>query len=141
MGDDKGKQPEDNTWVRKALAKEAEFDLERACEMFMEGKKNFTKASTSGSRDKPDQEIDPSMPTTFLETCIKLLHDSGVVKRLQELINRCVKKNPGEPHVVQKICKNKARMGHEMRLTAWIGEYEMDEVILDLGLDTNVLPK
>jgi len=32
-------------------------------------------------------------------------------------------------------------MGHEMRLTAQIGEYEMDQVILDLGLDANVLPK
>ena len=29
MGDDKGKQPKDSTWVRKAPAKEAEFDLER----------------------------------------------------------------------------------------------------------------
>ena len=30
IGDDKGKQPEDSTWVRKAPVKEAEFDLERA---------------------------------------------------------------------------------------------------------------
>ena len=28
-----------------------------------------------------------------------------------------------------------------MRLTAQIGDYEMDQVILDLGLDANVLPK
>ena len=28
-----------------------------------------------------------------------------------------------------------------MRLTAQIGEYEMDQVILDLGSDANVLPK
>lgn len=28
-----------------------------------------------------------------------------------------------------------------MRLTTQIGEYEMDQVILDLGLDVNVLPK
>jgi len=28
-----------------------------------------------------------------------------------------------------------------MRLTTQIGEYEMDQVILDLGSDTNVLPK
>jgi len=28
-----------------------------------------------------------------------------------------------------------------MRLTAQIGEYEMDQVILDLGSDVNVLPK
>ena len=28
-----------------------------------------------------------------------------------------------------------------MRLTAQIGDYEMDQVILDLGSDANVLPK
>jgi len=28
-----------------------------------------------------------------------------------------------------------------MRLIAQIGEYEMDQVILDLGSDANVLPK
>ena len=28
-----------------------------------------------------------------------------------------------------------------MRLTTQIGEYEMDQIILDLGLDVNVLPK
>lgn len=29
IGDDKGRQPEDSAWVRKAPSKEAEFDLER----------------------------------------------------------------------------------------------------------------
>eukprot|EP00253_Pinus_taeda_P026519 PITA_26519 len=33
------------------------------------------------------------------------------------------------------------RTRREMRLTAQIGEYEMDQVILDLRLDANVLPK
>ena len=28
-----------------------------------------------------------------------------------------------------------------MRLTAQIGDYEMDQVILDLGSDVNMLPK
>ena len=28
-----------------------------------------------------------------------------------------------------------------MRMTAQIGDYEMDQVILDLGSDANVLPK
>lgn len=32
-------------------------------------------------------------------------------------------------------------MGHEMRLTIEIGEYEMDQVMLDMGSDANVLPK
>ena len=43
--------------------------------------------------------------------------------------------------MVQKIGKHALRTGREMRLTSQISEYEMDQVILDLGLDTNVLPK
>jgi len=109
MGDDQGKQPEDSAWVHKATAKEAEFDLERACEMFMEAKKSFDEASTSGSKDKLDEEMDPSMLTTFLETCVKLLCNSKAMKGLQELINRCTRNTPGEPHMVQKIGKHKSR--------------------------------
>lgn len=82
IGDDKGKQPEDNAWVRKAPTKGAEFDLEHAREKFMEANKSFVEASTSGSKDKPNKEMDPSMLTTFLETCMKLLRDSKVVKGL-----------------------------------------------------------
>jgi len=111
MGDDKGKQPEDNARVHKALLNENEFHLERACETFMEAKKSFAKASTSGIMDKPDKEMDPSMLTTFLETCMKLLHDSKVAKGLQELINRCAGNTPGEPRIVWKIRKHKARTG------------------------------
>ena len=112
-------------------------------EMFMEGKKSFTEASTSGSQDQLSEEIDPSMLTTFLETCMKLLRDSKVVKGLQELINKCAGKQniPEGPRIVRKIGKHKARTRHEMRLTVQIGEYEMDQVILDLGLDVNVFPK
>jgi len=140
-GDDKGKQTEGGTWVHKAPMKEAEFDLERAHETFMEAKKSFTEASTSGSWHKPDLEMDPFMLMTFLETCMKLLHDSKAVKGLQELINKCARNTLGEPRVVQKIGKHKEGIGREMRLTAHIGEYEMDQVILDLGSNENVLPK
>jgi len=109
MGDDKGKQLEDNTWVRKALVKEVEFDFERTRETFMEAKKSFANASTSGSKDRLEPEMDPSMLTTFLETCMKLLCNSKVVKGLQELINRCDGTVPGELHVVWKIRKHKTR--------------------------------
>ena len=124
--DDKGKQLEDNTWVRKALKKESDFDLEHAREAFMEAKKIFDEASTSRSKDKPEPEMDPSMLTTFLETCLKLLRDSKAVKGLQALIHRCVGTAPGEPRIVRKIGKHKTRTGHEMRLTSQIGEYKMD---------------
>ena len=129
-GDDKGKQPKESTWVRKAPMKEQKFDLECAKETFMEAKRSFVDASTSGSKDRPELEMDTSMLTTFLETCMKLLHDSKVVKGLQELINRCAGTTPGEPRIIRKIGKHAMRIGRAMRLTRLIGEYEMEQVIL-----------
>ena len=54
----------------------------------MEVKKSFTDASTLGSKDKPEPKMDPSMLTTFLETCMKLLRNSKAVKGLEGLINK-----------------------------------------------------
>lgn len=140
-GDDKGKQQEDSTWVQKAPKKKVEFDLECARETFMEVKKRFAKVSTSKSKNKPQHEMDPSMLTTFLETCMKLLRDSKAMKGLQELINRCARTTPGEPHVVRKIGKHKTRTGQEMRLITQISEYEIYQVILDARSHVNALPK
>jgi len=81
------------------------------------------------------------MLTTFLETCMNLLCDSKAVKGLQELIHRCTGTAPGESPVVWKLGNLTMRMGREMRLTAQNGEYEMDQVILDLGSNANILPK
>ena len=96
IGGDKGKKPKESMWVCKAPAKEPKFDLERTKETFMEAKKSFTEASTSGSKDQLEPGMDPSMLTTFLETCMKLLHCSKAVKGLQELITRCSGTAPGE---------------------------------------------
>ena len=62
--------------------KEPEFDLERMKETFMEAKKSFIEASTSGSKDQLEPGMDPSMLTTFLETFMKLLYDIKAVKGL-----------------------------------------------------------
>ncbi len=48
----------------------------------MEARKSFADASTSGRKDKPESEMDPLMLMVFLETCMKLLHDSKAVKGL-----------------------------------------------------------
>ena len=63
------------------------------------------------------------------------MRDSKVVEGMQELINRCANKEkvPKGHHVVKKIGKHKAQIVCEMRLTAQIGDYEMDQAILDLG--------
>ena len=121
--------------------KEDKFDLEHAHEALIDAKKCFIKAFTSGIKDTPKPEMDPSMLKTFLETCMKLLRYSKVLKGLQELINRCVGTMPHELHVVHKIRKHKKRMGHEMRLTMQIAEYEMVQVILDFGSYANILLK
>jgi len=134
-----GKQPEGYTGVRKAPTKESEFELERAKEKFMEAKKSFVEVSTSSSKDQPETRMDPSMLTSFLEICMKLLRDNKVVKGLQELITRCA--GLGELRVVRTLGKHELRTGREMRLTAQIGEYEMDQGILNLGSNANVLPK
>ena len=42
---------------------------------------------------------------------------------------------------VHKLHSYKRHIGREMRLNAQIGDYEIDQVILDLGSDGNVLPK
>lgn len=65
-------------WVHKA----AGFDLERAKETFMEAKKIFVDASTSGSQDKLPIEVDPYVLTIILETCMELLHNRKDVKGL-----------------------------------------------------------
>jgi len=75
--------------------------------------------------------MDPSMLTTFLETCMKLLRDNRAVKGLQELITRCA--GSGELWMVRKLGKHALCTGREMWLTTQIGEYEMDQVVLDLG--------
>ena len=75
----------------------------------MEARKSFADASTSGSKDRLELEMDPSMLKTFLETCMKVLRDNKVVKGLQELINTCTGTMPGEPRIVWKIGKHPMR--------------------------------
>ena len=50
----------------------------------MEAKESFTEASTSGGQEKLVEEMDPCMINTFLETYMKLIHDSKTMKGLQE---------------------------------------------------------
>ena len=72
---------------------------------------------------------------------MKMIHDRKVVKGLHELINKCADNPPEGLCMVRKIDRYKERIGCEMRLTAQIGEYEVDQVILDLGLDANAFLK
>lgn len=90
-----------------------------------------------------DEGIEPTKMKLFLQAYIKFLRNKKVMENLQYLINSCAEKE--HPQMEQKdlnnIYKNKRRTGWEMCLTAQIGEFEMDQDILDLGSDANVIPK
>ena len=84
----------------------------------MEVKKSFVGASTSGSQEKLPEtsvptEIDPSVLTTFLETCMKHLCDSKAVKGLKELTNKCSSKEnaPKEHYVVETLVNTRQEQG------------------------------
>ena len=74
---------------------------------------------------------------------MKLLHNQQAVGNLQALLNGCIGKEDPVTKIkdVHKIYEQKRYVGREMRLTTQIGDYEMNQVILDLGSDANVLPK
>jgi len=59
------------------------------------------------------------------------------VEGLKELINKYVGKEKPQPEqfAVNKVCRNKKRINREMRLSRKIGEFKMDQLILDLGSD------
>ena len=84
-----------------------------------------------------EEEVEP-----FLRACLKLLRRPQAVENLQELLHDCVTQpnTMAEIKEVHKLHSYKKCTGREMRLTAEIGHYEIDQVILDLGLDENVLP-
>lgn len=114
IGADKSKQPKEDGWVRKVAEKEVDFDLNQVKKTFMEAKKNFIEASTSGSHEKTPktsvtQKIDPSILATFLQTCMKLLRDQKAVEGLQDLIDKCAnkEKTPTEQRKVRKIGNHK----------------------------------
>ena len=89
-------------------------------------------ALTSKAPNRPvvniTNETDQAELKVLLQACIKLLRNKKVVENLETLIDNCIEKD--QPHVekkvVNKIHNNKRRTGQEMRLTAQIGDFEMD---------------
>ena len=79
---------------------------------------------------------------SFLRSCLKLIRNEKAIGELQHIIDQYHQSSS----MSSTQCAIHNIMGHtrterEMRLTAQIGEFEMDEVILDLGSEVNVLTK
>ena len=142
----KEKQP-DKAGVRKAPAKVPTFDIEREKETFMEARRDFAAPSTSVAptqqHQQQSQPQEASMGkagtlSSFLQSCMKLLRNQNALEELQKVIASCEpQKSTGRDKTLNRV----RRTGREMRLNAQIGEYDMIDVILDLGLEVNVLTK
>jgi len=81
-GVDARKQLGEDGKGRDALTKEPNLEIEQAKGMSKEAKKNFMEVSTPGDRDPIELGMDPSMLTTLLKTCMKLLYNNRAVKGL-----------------------------------------------------------
>jgi hypothetical protein len=94
-------------------------------------------------RTIPDRPIEKvNTLTDFLKICLELMQDETTLNTLCRMIDQCTqdKEVPTMQKVVnQVLCKK--RTNKEFRLSVQIGEYDMDNVILDLGSDVNVLPR
>ena len=79
---------------------------------------------------------------SFLQSCLKLVRNEKAIGELQRIIYQY--QQSSSVSSMQRAVHNimgHTRTGREMRLTAQIGDFEMDEVILDLGSEVNVLTK
>jgi hypothetical protein len=116
-------------------------------------------ASTSTaqqSKEVPEYEMPPSLDHTkemqplgqvstikgFLQSCVKLLNDPSSVKILQNMLERCniVTKGKLEQKTVNHL-HTRRRTSREFRLNANIEDFNMGDIILDLGSKVNLLPK
>jgi hypothetical protein len=79
---------------------------------------------------------------TFLQSNVKLLNDPSFVKVLKNMLEICDIEVEGK--LEQKTINHlhtRRRTRREFRLNANIGEFNMGDIILDLGSEVNVLSK
>jgi hypothetical protein len=78
----------------------------------------------------------------FLQSFVKLLDDPSSVKVLKNMLERCNTYVEGKTE--QKIVNHlhtRRRTSREFILNANIGDFNMGDIILDLGSKVNALPK
>jgi hypothetical protein len=155
-------EPAQNQWVKKNTEPRKQFDTPKEKETFKEARQEFQKrdmASTSTTQlahEALEYEMSPSLDHTnemppkgqvstikyFLQSCIKMLSDPSSVKILQNILEKC--SNETEQKLELKIVNHlhtRRRTSREFRLNANIEDFNMGDIILDLGSEVNVLHK
>jgi hypothetical protein len=78
----------------------------------------------------------------FLQSCVKVLNDPSSMKILQNILEICSMEMKGKlkQNIVNHL-HTRRRTSREFRLNANIGDFNMGDIILDLGSEVNVLQK
>ena len=78
----------------------------------------------------------------FFQSYVKVSSDPSSVKILQNILEKCSIETEGkiEPKTVNHL-HTRRRTSRELRLNANIGDFNMGDIILDLGSEVNVLKK
>jgi hypothetical protein len=128
------------------------FDPQQEKEMYQRERKEILGPDWVASTSSVPHVCDHTMPEKplgkvstlreFLRSCVELMKDETVLNALYEMIDHCTQEReiPIAQRVVNQVLCRK-RTNEEFRLSVQIGEYDVDNVILDLGSDVNVLPK
>ena len=133
--------------MRKAPAKAPTRDTVQDQEPAREAQFDCVDPRTAAVPAQPSpQDLQPqNAPTdrvstlsSFLQSCMKLLRNENALKELQKFL---AVTDPQRGVDYEKTVSHVRRTGREMRLNVQIGEYDMTDVILDLGSEVNVLPK
>jgi hypothetical protein len=92
------------------------------------------------NRIQPKEQV--STIKDFFQSCIKMLSDPSSVQILQNNLEKCsgMTEQKLELKTVNHLCTRR-RTSREFRLNANIGDFNMGDIILDLGSEVNVLPK
>jgi hypothetical protein len=129
---------------------------------FKESRQEFQKEDTTLTstaqpfKEAPEYEMSPSLDHTngmqpmgqvsiikgFFQSCMKVLSDPSSVKILQNILEKCSSETEEnlEPKTVNHL-HTRRKTSREFRLNDNIGDFNMGDIILDLGSKVNVLPK
>jgi hypothetical protein len=152
---------ESQCWIQKNTQPQQQFDAKKEKENFKEAKKEFLKdnvASTSNivlRYDTPIFYMPQSLDYTykgkktgkvsnlksFLESCFKLLNDKNSMDVFKGMLEKySIEEGVGtKPKKINHVHRKKIA-SKEFILNANIGDFNMGNVILDLGSDVNIFP-
>jgi hypothetical protein len=148
--------------VKKNAEPRKHFDAQKEKEIFKQARQEFQKddiastSTTQQSKEAPEYEMPPLLDHTnemqpmgqvsiikgFLQSCVKVLNDPSTVKILQNILEICSIETKGK--IEQKTINHlhtRRRTSREFRLNSNIRDFNMGDIILDLGSEVNVLPK